>query len=580
MPPLKEQGRIARLSAGLAGLVLLAAFFGLDQTATGLRIGFHPQWDLSDPGEIYFWLGHALLVMPGAALLGVALAPWLGPRLEAFSQGLARLNTTKRIAVVLAVGVLAFLVARVGHTLVLEDFAITDDENAARFGGQVLASGHWRAPLLIPRSYFPGLFMTAWNGGITSFDFPGTLFAWAAGEVAGVGPLVFHLAAAVPIPVVGVIVGRRLGPGWGALAALLVAFSPMAFSLSLTTHAHLLSRAALALALLALTPSAADAEPSRRAMALGGLALGLGFLARPAEILLLAFPLCADLLFRAIRRRAVREALWLVVGGLGPVLAFLAYNWAITGNPLVPARNGPGVEPSNISVGNLWNRFGANVGYNILMLAVWFAGSLGLPLVAFGSNANRYTRALALGVVADLCLGLFHDDHGIHAVGPIHYSECVVPLAILALQGLHRAAEVGARANLAPALWAAPLVTGIIVGLGIFDFWHGRALRAQADLQATIYDHLDSYHLSNAVVLAPAFSQVWSSQPALNLRASWVHEWRRPKPDLSDDVLILRNRGNQLPELMRALPGRRFYEMVPAAWLFDLKPLPAPEPSP
>ena len=58
-----------RLAAGLIGGFAMAAFVGLSETLAGLNIVFGKGYTYSSPGEVYFWLGHALLLFPGACLL-------------------------------------------------------------------------------------------------------------------------------------------------------------------------------------------------------------------------------------------------------------------------------------------------------------------------------------------------------------------------------------------------------------------------------------------------------------------------------------------------------------------------------
>ena len=43
---------------------------------------------------------------------------------------------------------------------------------------------------------------------------------------------------------------------------------------------------------------------------------------------------------------------------------------------------------------SLWQRFGDNLSYNVLMLAIWFLGPMGLVLVAAGALTDRFTRLL------------------------------------------------------------------------------------------------------------------------------------------------------------------------------------------
>src|SRR5260370_42014114 len=67
-----------------AGMFLTLAFLGLQLVPPGFRITFHPPLNASSPGEIYLWLGHALLLFPASCLLGYACAPLVGPQLARF----------------------------------------------------------------------------------------------------------------------------------------------------------------------------------------------------------------------------------------------------------------------------------------------------------------------------------------------------------------------------------------------------------------------------------------------------------------------------------------------------------------
>lgn len=53
-----------RTVARLVGWFLVLVFFGLEMTVPGLKIAFRAGLTASSPGEVYFWLGHALLLFP------------------------------------------------------------------------------------------------------------------------------------------------------------------------------------------------------------------------------------------------------------------------------------------------------------------------------------------------------------------------------------------------------------------------------------------------------------------------------------------------------------------------------------
>ena len=63
-----------RLSALAAGLALNACFWGLGETTPGLSIRFVAPFTNSNAGELQFWLGVSLLLLPSGGLIGYALA--------------------------------------------------------------------------------------------------------------------------------------------------------------------------------------------------------------------------------------------------------------------------------------------------------------------------------------------------------------------------------------------------------------------------------------------------------------------------------------------------------------------------
>jgi hypothetical protein len=209
----------------------------------------------------------------------------------------------------------------------------------------------------------------------------------------------------------------------------------------------------------------------------------------------------------------------------------------------------------------LWNRFGANTSYNLFMLSIWFLGPLGLLLVAAGATVDSFTRRLGLGVVAVLGLGLLHDDHGIHSVGPIHYSECVVPLVFLSVAGLKRITDGlrGWGANIE--ILACCAAAALVIGLGTFNGWNALALREHAQAQHGIYGFLENSKISHAVVLADQYGRTWAGIPDRKRLGSWVFEWRPPKPDFSDDILIFHMKRGVIPAVRSAFPDREIYEL-------------------
>jgi len=553
-------------SALLGGFGLFAAFFGLTQTQTGLQVTFHPPFTASSPGESFFWLGFVLLLVPGAILLGYGLSPASAPRLEKAWFRLRSLNRKQKIVSLVLLFVLAALSARTSHRLILRDYPFTDDEYATRFGGQILASGRVTVPQPEPYQAYSTLFLFHRNGMVTSVDWPGPVAAWAVSEATGTGPLIFALSAAAAAAAVAAVCAILFSPAYGLAAFLLFFFSPMAFLLSATTHAHLLSRGMIALTILLYV--LAKRKPSNGLWAATGFLAACAFCCRPVETAALLSPLIIDFAGEALRAKGLkrRELGFFILGAVGPIALFALYNGLITGNFAVPPRffmEGPG---DTIAGESLWNRLGANTGYNLFMLSIWFLGPLGVAAVFFGVGKSRLNRLLGLGVGLNLLAGLLHDNHGLHIVGPIHYSECAVPLTIIAVSGLMTMKNKLNRAGLSAPVFAAMVAAVLVFGMGTFIAWQGGALNAQARIQSDIYGGietaLESREASSAVVVAPRFADIWRANPEFNKRGTWVFEWRRARPDLSDKILIVQDIPGAVGIFREKFPNRPIFQMT------------------
>ena len=560
-------GRAGRIVCLLVGALLILVFFGLSMTAPGLRITFRAPVTASSPGEVYFWLGHALLLFPASCLIGGALSGWIGPALVQLREEVNRLGSRDLGLAALALSLMAVALARVGHFLVLYDLPITDDEYATQFGGYLFASGRTTAPLILPRNAIASLGFYYKDGFVSRADWPGAQAMWALGDLTHLGPFVWAILAAIPVGALAVLLRRRLDAGWGLAAVVIFICSPMALMLSMTSHAHLGSRAMLALALAGYW--LAERRDSFRLWTLTGLAFGLAFLFRPLEILFFSAPLLAWAIIQSMRKTPgySRASLGLALGGLVPVLLMLAHAYSVTGSPLLPPRlDDPVAAVLDQETNALWYRFGANMGYNAFMLVVWFLGPLGILLFAAGVMTDRFTCLLGLGVGTGLCLGLFHTNMGLHIVGPIHYSECAVPLTIVAVHGLANLLRLARSHLFDPRLIASAVAVALVLGLGIFDLKHASALQDQAGIQAAVYDWVERTRPDPAgprvIVLAPQFGTTWIHLPGMARIGTWVFEWRRPHPDLHDDLVILHDLPGLESTVRSRFPDRRLYRVV------------------
>jgi hypothetical protein len=549
--------------ARLTGYALFLCFFALGATANGLRINFHGTLSTSSVGELHFWLGHAFLLFPASLLIGYGFSPQLGGLIHRVSAAADALTPRQRAYGVAGLTVVAIVLARFGHLVFLLGFPISDDEYAVEFGGRVLASGHVMAKIALPQEAIPELFLYFRNGLVGSFDWVGGQAVSALGELTGLGRFVWALVAAVPVPALAVLLGRRLGARWGLAAAIIFLCSPMAALLSMTIHSQLASRACFAVAILAFWM--ADRDGSARRWILTGALIGMAFLCRPLETAFFFTPFLIWAVVQTFRRDpAYRIALaGLVVGGSLFAILFFWHSYAMTGNPLLPARFSDPGNP-DVQMTSLWGRFGDNVSYNIFMLAIWFLGPLGLILFAAGVLTDRFTKLLGIAVVADLCLAFFHDNSGLHSVGPIHYSELAVPLTIIATHGLANLVRGADRHLIDRHVVLAPVSAALVLGLGVFTFVQALALRNQAEGQRDIYAAIEQgvreSGATKAFVLAPWFYTVTGVVASTRDIGAWVHDWRRPRLDLSDEVIFLRD--NHVSESLRArFPDRRFFRL-------------------
>ena len=560
--------RDQRLSSGITaclGATLVAAFFGLAQTAPGLDITFQPPFTRCSTGELNTWLGVALLLTPGGALLGWSCARWTMPSLAAAWHRLGAMDRLERQVGGCFVAAMAFVVARVGRAVILLDHPVTDDERGARFGGQILATGRWTIPLPDPPESLPGLFLHARDGMVSSFEWLGLQAAWALSEATGTGPVVFCVASAAGTAALAWVLARRLGPSWGAVGAALLLLSPMGFTLSLTTHGQLLSRAALTTSFALLIE--ADARGGKWRWFALGFSSGIAVLCRPFESVFFLAPFFLWLGGRAWRGGAQDRARlgWIALGGLLPLLAFLGFNEIMTGDALLPARLTMYSFPARHDGhnGTLLERFGGNTSYHLLMLGVWFLGPVGVLLVALGVGVDRWTRLAGLAVLSQLSLTLFHDDAGIHFVGPIHSSECAPALVFIAVHGMHRLSEFARGSGLDVERWASALLAALVVGLGVFDAQHAAALRRMVEVHRWTDELLRDAHLGRAVVLAPPFHEVWRAEPDFAAVGGYVFEWAPPRPDFVDEVVVLLDGAGHHERLRSQFPGRRWFRLVP-----------------
>src|SRR5258707_8839987 len=114
--------RWVALAAGLLGY---ACFWGLGQTTPGLSIRFVAPFTNSNAVELQFWLGSALLLLPGGALLGYALHPVVWEAAQRTRRALVKMDSRQLSLALVAIFAVADEDASVGRRPFPLVFSIT-----------------------------------------------------------------------------------------------------------------------------------------------------------------------------------------------------------------------------------------------------------------------------------------------------------------------------------------------------------------------------------------------------------------------------------------------------------------------
>src|SRR5579864_8166939 len=207
--------------------------------------------------------------------------------------------------------------------------------------------------------------------------------------------------------------------------------------------------------------------PRDRWYALAGALLGLSFLTREFGTLLFGLPLGCDL----VLKRRWRYLGTLIVAALPFLLVYLAYNTAVTGNPLLLPRNA--MDPTDLfgfgTFGDREHNLAKGLVYtdmNLTLLQFDLFGwpplfALGLPLLPFLLRATRRGDGLlAAGVLCCVTGYVLVPGHGAQ-LGPRYYYGTLPYLLPLAARGLQ--AMVAASQRLSLPVAAARLSTLIVI---------------------------------------------------------------------------------------------------------------------
>jgi len=541
------------LSAGVCFAIVVTS--GMAYNHYAILYGLHG-WS---PSEIAFLLHYLLFGSLAVVLLVLALNIGLGQRLNAGFDRLASL--TPRFAWLHAIGasVAVFgLVAAARHFL-FGDTAITDDENVYAFMARTFASGHVYLPSLPDpvRPFFDNQFVVN-NGKWYGIYFPGHPIVLALGEHLHLMHWVPACSAALTV-LVGFAIGRRaFGQRVALLALPLLLLSPFFILSSATLLAH--STAGLLLAVFVYATLRVLEHPEcLRWWLAASLALGWTGLTRPLSAAAFGLPWTVLLALR-LRHGAgqvrVGAALFCLVGAASMGVLAL-YNMALSGDPLTTGYHTFG------SITGLSFTLGALVapapfpslfelGYTVARLNFWLFGwPISLVLLPF-VRRTREGLALLLGPVAVISLFAVTTVPSINVVGPVHYAELILPLALVSASGLEQLA-LWVRGRLhTSAGWALAVpMTSTVCALLLYLPLYISSLSAMAAVARAPYDLVATARLDHAVVFVRSLGALefppWS----------WAYSRRNPSPGLGDRVLYVRDLGEERDrDLIRFMPDR------------------------
>jgi len=559
MRPVRTVPRL-RLGPLLGGTFLLLVYIQLSkiqpfQAAAGVDAN-HISAD-----ELRFWLAHWFLAWPALTLMALGFVDYLAPALDKLHGLLPSLSPARWRLAGLAYAVVLVGLAIAGRSWFLLDQPVTDDENLVVFGARMLLEGDLSVPILEPDGAFTQNVTYRHEGRVSSFDYPGALLFHALAIGSGLGSLLYALAAGLTGLAVAAAAQRLLGRGGAAVAAALWLVSPMTSALSMTEHAQLASRFFLAAALWLYLRLVTGAETPGRDGALVALAGGCAFLTRSAEAACVLVPVVVHLALRLRRDPRLRRAALAAAPVAAAILGFYAwYNANVTGIWYLPPRYGPERHLAGIPFGSPLYLLGANLGHNLLILLVMGLGPLGLAALALGIRKAAPWSVLLAGVGLQVGLAILYDDTGIHIVGPIHFSETMLGLALLATAGVLRGFELLRGRGISRRVPATLLAAYLAGGLGLFAVVHDLGLRRQARNSRMILGAVEEAGLENAIVLGASPVRLIFAHPDSRDTGSWVYWLPPPDPYFRDDVIFADPR-TDLAALRERFPDRRLYGM-------------------
>ena len=483
----------------------------------------------------------------------------------------------------LGTGALALVIPALIRVLILQDVAVSDDENAYHFAAELLARGRLTIESPEQKIFFDQDFMIN-NGRYFSQYFLGWPALLAPGVYIGSTGFMNAVYSALTLPALFLTARRLAGAPWGRVATLLYLTAPMIQFVAATELSHTSCSMMLAW-LLWCVLRARDEDAPVWVDAAIGFTFSAAFFIRPTSAIGVGGPLLVWWAWTTWRRRAWARAAACAAPSLVLAAAFLAINKVQTGSALTPSyqlelpyhasngyrfcRHHPGksvtlhnmsfTDPQLIAARNAI----AGLRFNFALFG-WPCSVL-FAIIGATSRAPA-VRALAAGVASFSLVHLFLADAGIDAAGPNHYFEPAVPVLLLTIVGAAGATrwlrELGdTQAAARAARWPAALLVGAVLAAALgYTPVRARSLYLRGLDQSAPARMAEALDLHQVVVFTPERYNRVCRSAAQNL---WF--LRRPvnHPALAPDILWVNHLSIEEDRAYMALhPDRAGYVMV------------------
>ena len=564
-PKFLESKNTKTLHAGslILGIFMVVAFIKSSQIYAFQETGgIHFEW--ISRLEYRFWFLHILLATPGCILISWGLCPIWMPRIKSLWGKISLLSEKEWLMLGGLFFVFLFFINSIGRQFFLYGLPITDDENMVRFGAEIINSGRFMVPVLEPDGAYTQLFTYRHEGQVTSLDYPGAILFYALALKSGLGSALYALISAATGFFMFLSARIVAGNKGGLLMAMIWLTSPMARSLGLTMHNHILAQCFFSMTLFAYLKIIVANDRRIRIAICFGLGGSLAFFCRSAEAGFLLFPLLVHCFIRLKNDKSMFRLL-AVAGGLAllTLVIYALYNTQTTGR-LMPARFGPGqfqITPKNPVP--IFDRLGTHLAHNWSLFLIMAVGPLGMLAASLAFYKRPpWCTTLAISGIALLSLSFFHDDVGIHSVGPIHLSDLVALAALFAVCGIKIIMSWCRQKTPEARDFCLSIILGSALGaMSLFTFFQCSSLKNMTGIQAMVYDLVDNHVETPAVVFGKDFQNLFKINAELGSIGAWVNQLPPPDPDLKSPLIFVKE--NETTEaVFQKFKNRNFYRLI------------------